>query len=246
AELFEAGECLRRTQAALIEGGRASALAGLSSGILHQISQPLTVIYGFVRYMKEEIKEGDKFYKPVSMMETQAVELKKKLDNLTELVSHRKIVKTPVDVNEVIKQAMGLVTDEFKKRRIKWLAELNTDVPKVNADGVLLQQAFMILAINSAESLEGRSEEAIRYFEVQTAFDKDQNEVTVSFSDNGPGINEKDKKSIFTPFFTTKKNSLGIGLALCKNLAEEHSGNISFHSEKGAETVFTVRLPALK
>src|SRR5262245_56120766 len=90
---------LKAAQIKLMESGKTSALAALSAGILHQISQPITAIHGFVRFMKKEMKPEDVFYKPVMVMDEQSTYIRDMLENLMELVRHRKIQKDAVDVN---------------------------------------------------------------------------------------------------------------------------------------------------
>jgi len=243
AEVFDIVDKLRKTQMVLLESGRASALATLSSGILHQISQPITALYGMAKYMKEEVKEDDKFYKPVCLMEEQAVELKGKLENLMQLVSHHKLVKETININDVITKAMGLLVDEMKKRRIRWLAHLGQDMPVIYGDSIALQQVIMNIAMNSAQSLEGTEKDYIRHFVISSEYDKTKDEIMIIFIDNGPGIIATDQEKVFEPFFTTKKNALGIGLSLCKNLLAEHLGSIEFTSER-EETIFKVRIPS--
>jgi signal transduction histidine kinase len=92
----------------------------LSAGILHQISQPITAIHGFVRFMKKEMNPQDVFYKPVCLMEEQTVYLKEMLENLMMLIRHRKITKSNVDVNAVIERSLSLMADELRIRRVNW------------------------------------------------------------------------------------------------------------------------------
>ena len=84
---------LRATQLKLFETGKISAVASLSAGILHQISQPITAIHGFVKFIKKEMNKEDPFYKPICLMEEQSQYLKEMLSDLMELIRHREIKK---------------------------------------------------------------------------------------------------------------------------------------------------------
>src|SRR3990167_6474506 len=90
---------LRAMQFKLLETGKRSALASLSAGILHQISQPITAIHGFARFVKKEMKESEPFYRGITIIEEQSVYLKQMLEDLMELIRHRENKKENIDVN---------------------------------------------------------------------------------------------------------------------------------------------------
>ncbi len=239
-------EELRTMQLKLIETGKISALASLSAGILHQISQPITAIHGFVKFMKKEMKDTEPFYKAIVIMEEQSTYLKDMLEDLMELIRHREIKKENVDINPCIKRAVNLLTDELRIRRINWDTVLAENLPAVYADCVHLQQIFMNIIVNAMEALSALPKGSTRYIKITSAHDNVKNQITVSFEDTGPGINKETQAQIFEPFFSTKAKGAGIGLALCKDLIAEHGGVIDIHSEENKGTTFIVRLPASK
>ena len=124
----------KTAQIRLLESGKTSALAALSAGILHQISQPITAIHGFVRFMKKEMKPDDVFYKPVTVMEEQSTYIRDMLENLMELVRHRKIEKDAVDINLILTKALNLLSDELRIRRVGWDIVLDEHIPQVFAE----------------------------------------------------------------------------------------------------------------
>ncbi len=236
---------LKTAQIRLMESGKTSALAALSAGILHQISQPITAIHGFVRFMKKEMKPEDVFYKPVSIMEEQSTYMREMLENLMELVRHRKIQKDAVDVNVVLNKALNLLSDELRIRRIGWDIKLDPHIPQVFADAVHLQQVFMNLAVNAMEALIEKPAGEIRVLEVSSHWDIMQESAIIRFKDNGPGMAPDVQSKIFDPFFSTKEKGSGIGLALCYDLINEHGGHIKVESNEEG-TTFTIDLPCLK
>lgn len=241
-ELTKAVEQLKATQLRLIESGKVSAAAALSAGVLHQISQPLTAIHGFVRFMKQEMPPENVFFRPVCLMDEQSVYLKEMLDNLMVVIRHRKIEKVSIDVNPVVERSLSLLADEFRIRRVLWETELAQPLPHVLADAVHLQQVFMNILVNACEALSTLPPGRERTLRVSTAFDSIGRTVKVEFNDNGPGIPEDIKEHIFEPFFSTKTTGTGIGLALCHDLVREHGGAIAVDS-KPSGTRFTVDLP---
>ncbi|MBL8013235.1 MAG: hypothetical protein JNN05_05250 [Candidatus Omnitrophica bacterium] len=233
---------LKNTQVRLIESGKVTAAAALSAGILHQISQPITAIHGFVRFMKQEMRPDNVFYRPVCLMDEQSIYLKEMLGNLMLLIRHRKIEKVSTNVNEVLEKSTALLTDELRIRRIRWEQSLGTGIPSVMADPIHLQQVFMNIIVNACEALGTMPRGLERTLQIATNFDSMSHKVQISFKDNGPGIPEDIKAHVFEPFFSTKAAGSGIGLALCHDLVSEHGGFIKVESRAG-ETVFVVSLP---
>ncbi len=234
---------LRATQLKLLETGKVSALASLSAGILHQISQPITAIHGFVRFIKKEMSETDRFYKAIALMEEQSVYLKDMLEDLMELIRHREVRKENVDINFCIKRATNLLTDELRIRRINWDLDLAQHLPKVYADSVHLQQIFMNIMVNAMEALVALPKGSTRYIKVTTCLDESNQKVVVIFEDTGPGITPDIEKQIFEPFFSTKTKGSGIGLALSKDLLAEHQGEIKIESKEGIGAIFVLKFP---
>jgi len=243
SEISKIVEELRKTQLKLFETGRISALASLSAGILHQVSQPITAIHGFVRFIKKEMAPTENFYKPICLMEEQTVYLRQMLEDLMNLIRHREIKKENIDINVLITRAVNLLTDELRIKRIRWETELEEDLPFVYADGIHLQQVFMNIIINAMQAIEGLARGEDRELIISTRFDKKENRVWVSFKDSGPGLSAEDREKIFEPFFSTKDQGAGIGLALCKDLVAEHGGKIGVTSLEGGGTTFTVYFP---
>ncbi len=235
---------LRATQLKLLETGKVSAVASLSAGILHQISQPITAIHGFVKFIKKEMKPEETFYRPICLMEEQSQYLKEMLEDLMELIRHREIKKESINVNSCINRAMNLLTDELRIRRVNWDLFLDNKLPMVHADSVHLQQVFMNVVINAIQALSTLPRGSNRYLKITSEFNPYKNQVILSFQDTGPGLPPEDQKQVFEPFFSTKTKGAGIGLALCKDLIAEHRGTIEVVSTLGEGANFIIKLPS--
>lgn len=236
---------LKETQVKLMESSRKGAVAALSAGLLHQISQPITAIHGFVRFMKKEMDINSPFYKPVCIMDDQSFYIKEMLSNLMELIRHRKIQKASININTVIYKSTNLLLDELRIRRIGWDLQLYDQIPLINGDALHLQHVFMNLIVNAMEALSEKPHGAPRTLLILSQYDIANHQAVILFKDNGPGIVHENQAKIFDPFFSTKPQGSGLGLALCYDLVNEHGGAISVQSnEKG--TVFTVKLPCVR
>jgi len=233
---------LKAAQVKLMDSGKKGAVAALSAGLLHQISQPITAIHGFVRFMKKEMDVNSPFYKPVCVMDEQSFYIKDMLANLMELIRHRKIQKTQTDINAVIQKSINLLLDELRIRRIGWDMQLDESIPVIHGDALHLQQVFMNLVVNAMEALSGMPRGVARTLLISSKYDIGNHRAVITFKDNGPGITSEHQAKIFDPFFSTKPEGSGIGLALCQDLVNEHGGNISVQSSEDG-TIFTIKLP---
>jgi two-component system nitrogen regulation sensor histidine kinase GlnL len=236
---------LKAAQIKLMESGKKGAVAALSAGLLHQISQPITAIHGFVRFMKKEMDINSPFYKPVCIMDEQSFYIKDMLANLMELIRHRQIQKTQTSINAVIEKSLNLLLDELRIRRIGWDARLDKKVPLIYGDPLHLQQVFMNLIVNAMEALSELPHGSPRSLLISSQYDILKSQAVITCKDNGPGIDRENLDKIFDPFFSTKSYGSGIGLALCHDLVIEHGGSIIVDSNE-AGTVFTVKLPCLR
>jgi signal transduction histidine kinase len=236
---------LKAAQVKLMDSGKKGAVAALSAGLLHQISQPITAIHGFVRFMKKEMDINSPFYKPVCVMDEQSFYIKDMLANLMELIRHRKIQKTETNINSVIYKSINLLLDELRIRRITWDIQLDDHLPFIFGDPLHLQQVFMNLIVNAMEALSEAPHGASRILLISSKLDIENNQAVILFKDNGPGIANEHQAKIFDPFFSTKTQGSGIGLALCHDLISEHGGSISVQSSQEG-TVFTVKLPCVR
>jgi signal transduction histidine kinase len=154
---------------------------------------------------------------------------------------YRKLTQVPapefqtVQVNDFVNQIIRLVQPETEKRNIN----IQTDIQSTRAtfDPALAEQAIINLIQNAMDALENVSHASIK-----VSVQPQNDHVRFSIQDNGPGINAQDLDKIFVPFFTTKKNGSGIGLALARQIAILHGGEISVQSALGKGTTFVLTL----
>src|SRR5262245_16113217 len=199
AEMGQIVEELRRMQIKLMESGKISAVASLSAGILHQVSQPITAIHGFARFMKKEMDPKNTFFKPVCLIEEQSEYLKEMLTDLMELVRHREIVKTDININDIIYRAVNLLKDELRIQRVNWDLNLYDHLPQVYGDGIHIQQIFMNIIITAMQAMAELPRGSEKFITIVTDFDQAENIVSISIADTGPGISLVDQERIFEP-----------------------------------------------
>ena len=235
---------LKTLQTKLAENSRISLVAHLSAGIIHQISQPITAINGFIKFLKKEMNPQDAFYHPICLVDEQCVYLKQMLNDMMELVRCSEMKCEQLNVHDVIYKAINLLKDELRIRRINWDLDLQEGIPKVYADHIRLQQVFMNIAINAMQALTELPKDQEKYIRISSCLDAERKEVVISFQDTGPGISQDEAGHIFEPFYSTKTKGTGIGLSFCQMLVQEQKGRITLANNSPQGARFQVHLPA--
>jgi signal transduction histidine kinase len=143
-----------------------------------------------------------------------------------------------LDINEVISEMVPLVREEAMHRSISLRTQLGTNLPKVSADRVQLQQVLMNLMLNGIEAVKDTTGELT----VQSQQDED-GRVLISVSDTGVGLPAENADRIFDAFFTTKPQGTGMGLAITRSIIESHGGRLwaSPNADRGTTFYFTLR-----
>jgi signal transduction histidine kinase len=147
----------------------------------------------------------------------------------------------PVDLNEVISEVLGLIRAESGRRRVAVETELATDLPTVRGDKVHLQQILLNLLLNALDAMADMSD--ARKLTVRTDLDEN-GYVVIAVSDAGSGITPDQMPRLFDPFFSTKKEGMGLGLPIARSLVEAHGGRIWAENAPGRGATFQFTLPA--
>jgi PAS domain S-box-containing protein len=148
-----------------------------------------------------------------------------------------------VDVNQLVPASLSLLEDHLQRQNIGIEIRLASNIPNVLGQAVELQQVVMHLIINATESLLSRPRES-RHLDVITACNSERDYVSIEIGDNGPGIPSGISHKIFEPWFTTKRDALGLGLTVALNIIETHNGTLEAKAVDH-KTWFVIALPAL-
>jgi signal transduction histidine kinase len=231
----------------LVDMGKASIFASLSAGILHQMCQPITAVHGLAKFMRNNMKTEDPYYKSIDLILEQSCYMKEMLNDLMDLVRHKEVKRENININDCVDRALRLLRDEMRIKRVNWDFFPDRNVPCVYADAVHLQETFMNIVVNALDNLGALPKGKERYLKIFSQYDRKKNEVLVYFENTGEKIAQHQKENIFEPFMTTRETGIGIGLALCKDLMVEHGGDITaenIHNEEDTGVSFCVRFPA--
>jgi len=150
--------------------------------------------------------------------------------------------KDTCDINEAIRDVVGLTHGEMVKNKISAQTQLAEDLPRIQGDKIQLQQVILNLIINAVDAMSSVSTGPRELF-ISTA--KDVGGVLVTVRDSGPGLSPESVERLFDAFYTTKADGMGMGLSICRSIVEAHGGRIwaSRDFGQGATFQFTLPLP---
>lgn len=164
------------------------------------------------------------------------------IHKMRHLLEKHEIVLKPIDVNYVVDEIVRLMSTEAAARKVAMSFEPGQNLPKVHGDRVHLQQVVMNLVLNSFEAMASLSEND-RRLRIQTGTNHNGS-VIISVSDSGPGIPVDRLTKLFEPFYTTKKEGLGMGLSISRTIMEAHEGRLWAENNPDAGATFRIELPA--
>jgi signal transduction histidine kinase len=164
------------------------------------------------------------------------------IERVRALAGKRPLERQALDMNEVAGEIVTLVRGEARRRGVTLRAELVPSLPAIDADRVSLQQVMLNLMLNGMDAMDQRQDDERRLV-VRTRQLADAVEVAVS--DTGHGIPADRLPRLFDAFFTTKKEGLGLGLAIARSIVEAHGGRIWAEDHDGRGATFHLTLPAL-
>jgi PAS domain S-box-containing protein len=232
----------KRIEEQLIMTDRLASIGELSSGIAHELNNPLTSVIGFSQLLMEgDAPENIK--KDLGIVYSEAQRAAVIVKNLLTFARKHAPVKQLSQVNIVIEDVLRLRAYEQKVNNIDVETHLASNLPEIMIDHFQMQQVFLNIVVN-AEFAMLESHHRGKLTITTRRYDSF---VKITITDDGPGISEENLKHIFDPFFTTKEvgKGTGLGLSICHGIVMEHGGKIYAGSEKGMGASFIVELPLI-
>ncbi len=228
---------LRAYEERIMKAERLAISGELTSSVIHEIKNPLVAIGGFARnlYQSKTITGTDRDKLEIIMNE--AMRLERYLESLQSKVSEIKLEEG--DINQVIEDNCQLLQKDFEERNISILRSLAPDLPRSQFDVVKIHEVFLNIIQNAVEAI---GDSGV----IRLGTWPDGDTICIQISDNGKGIANEQIYKIFTPFYTTKEEGSGLGLAFAHRIVKDHGGNISVTSSEGKGATFLVTLPLIR
>ncbi len=227
----------------LLQQGKMAAVGSLTSGIAHELNNPLNNIGLTVEALIDSWDEyGDETKrKMLDQVDTQVERASGTIRNLLDFTRKDQPLFTVVNLAEAVATTLRLVANELELADVEAEVDLAADLPPVRGNPRSLQQVFLNLFLNSISAMPDGGK-----LRIGASMGED-GMVCIKVADTGCGIPEEDIPHIFEPFFTTKQpgEGTGLGLSVSHSIIEKHRGRIDVSSEVGQGTVFSVCLPAV-
>jgi PAS domain S-box-containing protein len=235
-------ERLRRLQADLAHVNRVSMMGELAASLSHELKQPIAAAIlnasACLRWLKRDQPD-------VEEAREATIRIVKEGNRAAEIIDHLRsfykksspVERELLDVNDVVREMLVLLHGEATQNSVSMCTELYSDLPKVRADRVQLQQVCLNLMLNAIEAMKDTGGELTIRSERT-----DDGQLLISVRDTGMGIPAEQADQIFGAFFTTKPEGSGMGLAISRSIIESHSGRLwaDANAKRGATFYFTL------
>jgi C4-dicarboxylate-specific signal transduction histidine kinase len=231
-------ECLPRS--------RLTTMGELTASIAHEINQPLAAIVtqseAALRFLDRDEPDLEEVQDALSAIRLDGMRAAEVIRSLRALAKKSGPQLTKLDIDDVIREVLALAGGELRRHDVVLHTELAAGDRPVMGDRVQLQQVLLNLIMNSAEAMRDMTERA-RELKVSSTL-AEPGSVLVAVEDNGMGLDPSVAERMFQPFFTTKPDGLGMGLAICRSIVEAHGGRlwVAARAPHGADGRFTVPL----
>ncbi len=228
----------------LLLTSRLMSVGEMASTLAHEINQPLSAIanynMGAVRRLKSDHWKKEDLVSALEKSAAQAERAGRVVHRVREFLRRREPVREPMSINEVVVDVTELIELEAEKASVQIRLDLGYDVPLVSGDRIMVEQLLLNLIKNGIEAMK-QTRQSERELTVQTAIAGSQIEIRVI--DRGHGIATEVAPELFSPFFTTKDNGMGMGLNICRSIVELHDGHLWFSANPAGGSIFHFTLP---
>ena len=215
---------------------RLVALGKMAAGVAHELRNPLSSIKGLALLLKSKIPSGSSDHGTADILVAEVERLNRSISELLDYTKAEHLNKTPFSLGLVLRKAINLVQVDASTLQIEIVPSLAPGGDTVLADQDKLNQVFLNLFLNAFEAMEhgGR---------LRVHTESDRTKVRCLIEDTGSGILPEDLPRIFDPYFTTKNDGNGLGLAMSAKIIEAHGGTIKVKSKYGEGSQVLVELP---
>lgn len=228
-------------QAELRRNRALTAVGQMTAQIAHEIKNPLGSIHFAAAFLKRQATSNQAAdLSTIEVIERSVNHLATIVAELSEFARPKKLNRTEMSLNELLEDVLPMVADRLNAKLMQVTRQYGSDVQTGLYDVTELRKLFLNLIINAVEASEPNTSIAIR----TSVSDEDQ--IVVDIIDHGCGMDAETQKRLFEPFYTTKEKGTGLGMAIAKQIAELHNGDLSVNSQPGAGTTATVKLPVVK
>ncbi|PXX51059.1 ATP-binding protein [Aquitalea magnusonii] len=236
---------LRQHEQELARVARINTMGEMASGIAHEINQPLSAIVSYCQASLSLLAEEDPdlplVCRAMQSAAHQAQRAGQVIQRLREFVSKRNQHQSLLDPNQIVANALALLEFELQSHDIHLEQYFSDKLSAVYADNIQLEQVILNILRNAIDAMES----VHPWGRLIISTEQDATRVRIMIADNGPGIATALQDKIFDPFFSTKPNGMGLGLAICQTAIDNMGGQILASNRPSGGAQFVIDLPAL-
>jgi two-component system sensor histidine kinase DctS len=225
---------------------RLTMLGEIASTLAHELNQPLTAIAGYGAGALNSLERGGgadpTVLRALQRLGEQAAHAGAIVQRIRDFLTRREPELEPCDINAVVRGAVALLARDLHRANIVVRLKLDAPARPIVADTVLIEQVVINLVRNAADAL-AHHERHDRRVEVATSLSADGRFVRIDVTDNGPGLNGRTIEQLCAPFYSTKAEGMGMGLAICRSIIEAHHGVFDAGEAFGGGARFSLTLP---
>jgi len=235
----------RRRNAELAHAARLSTIGELTSGIAHEVNQPLTAMVNFAEASLRMLRSGNtdrqKLEDALGQIATQGQRAGRIIRHMRRLARKGESERIEADVSQLVRDVLGLVSREIRASHIALHVILDEGLPRVKCDRIQIEQVILNLVRNAMDTLEESAPQQ-RELTIHCQADGEAG-VELRVEDTGEGFAADSSERMFETFFTTKADGLGMGLSISRGIIEDHGGRLWATPGPGGGAVFYVTLP---
>lgn len=240
AQLAEANRNLQLAEAEVRRSERLAALGQLTAGLAHELRNPLGTMKASAEVLRQKVPAANEVaHELAGYIATEVDRVNSLITRFLDFAKPFQLQLEPADVTEVIDRAIARVENHQPSFDVSVYRNYSPDVRPCLVDGELMENVLYNLLENAAQASPPGSVITVKTRPAHNAAE-------ISVIDRGAGIGKDDLENIFNPFFTTKSDGIGLGLALVSKIVDEHGGTIAVESEPGQGSVFRILLPTWK
>jgi signal transduction histidine kinase len=243
----------RRAERRARSAERLAELGSMTSGLAHEIKNPLSTIGLNIQLLAEsldelqiEADERGRLERRVGSLQREIERLKDILTDFLDFAGEKKLDPKPTDLNAMVSELADFFHPQADRQSVRLYVTPASESVIANVDAPLIKQAVLNLLLNALQAMgEPNGEDGTReiYLRTEIASDSQSREARLRVADTGKGMDIDTMSSMFKPYFTTKSGGTGLGLPTSRRIVEEHGGRIEVHSELGRGTEFTLVFP---
>jgi two-component system sensor kinase FixL len=238
---------MREQRERLAHVGRLLTMGEMASGIAHEITQPLTAIATYAQAVRRMLSRGpepgSEIIGAMEQIAKQAERAGEIIRQLRGFMRKEEVRSEGVDINQQLQAVARLADVDLRHNETRVELQLETDLPKVMADPLQIQQVALNLIRNAIDAMHDIAPSR-RLIGIRSRRGS-AGEVEFSVSDRGPGVAIADRERLFAPFFTTKTQGMGLGLSISTTIVQSFGGRLWYDEAQGGGAVLNVSLPAI-